>query len=196
MADIPLIQSITLDDILAMDADARVEVLEGVMVDMSQVGGTHHFIGGNTYRVLDHYVNEHDLGYVMMDGLLYLLDNSSSGLKGAQVPDVSFIRKSSIPQDWDMDLPFPGAPDLAIEVVSPHDDPELLQIRIQNYLKFGTEQVWVLYPKSRTLHQYRADQPDTVKIYDIDSTLSAESLFPGLAIKIADLFRLPTRDNA
>lgn len=194
MADAPLIQSITLDDVLAMGEDVSAEVIEGVLVDMSPVGGTHHFVGGNTYRVLDGFAVKNDLGYVMMDGLLYLLDSSISGLKGAQVPDVSFIRKSSIPEDWDMELPFPGAPDLAVEVVSPHDDPELLQIRIQKYLKFGTEQVWVLYPKPKTLHQYRADQPDIVKIYREDSILTADSLFPGLEIKIADIFKLPARE--
>jgi Uma2 family endonuclease len=189
MADIAL-SFVTLDGLMALGEDARVEVIEGAIVEMSPVGFAHVQIAGNVYDILKPFVREHNLGYVSMDGLLYLLDADAAQLRGAQVPDVSFLRQ--VPDDFDLDKPVPGAPDLAVEVVSPNDDAEILLTRIQKYLQFGTEQVWVLYPRLKELHLYRRDQMDTVKIYRAGDTLNAETLFPGLSISISDLFVLPT----
>jgi Uma2 family endonuclease len=189
MADITL-SFVTLDDLMALGEDARVEVIEGEVVEMSPVGFAHVQIAGNVYRILYEFVTANNLGIVSTDGLLYLLDADAAQLRGAQVPDVSFLRQ--LPDDFDLDKPVPGAPDLAVEVVSPNDDAEILLTRIQKYLQFGTEQVWVLYPRLKELHLYRRDQMDTVKIYRAGDTLTAETLFPGLAISISGFFILPT----
>lgn len=191
MADTPVIKQWTVDDLMALGEDARVEIIDGELVEMSPVGGTHHFIAGNVFRALDAHVTQNDLGYVVMDGLIYLLDAETEHLRGAQVPDVSYIRKSSFPKDWQMDAPFPGAPDLAIEVVSPNDDPEMLMIRVERYLEFGTEEVWVLYPKSKTLQRYRRESPDTVEIYRDGDMFAPETLFSDLSLSVRILFTLP-----
>jgi Uma2 family endonuclease len=193
MSNAPLQQPqlITVDDLMALGSDVRVEVIEGEIVEMSPVGGTHQFIAGNVFRLLDAFVRQHQLGYVMPDGLLYLLDVDTKHLRGALVPDVSFIRKSSIPADWNMDLPFPGAPDLTVEVVSPNDDADKLMARVRRFLEFGTDEVWVLYPKSKTLSRTLISQPKIIQAYHEEDTLKPDALFPGLEIAVNDLFVLP-----
>ena len=190
-AAIPQQKAITLDGLMELGSDARVEVIDGEIAYMAPVGGTHQFVAGNAFRTLDAFVIKHQLGYVIMDGLIYLLDTNNKHLKGALVPDVSFIRKSSIPKDWNIDLPFPGAPDLAVEVVSPNDDPDKLTARVQRYLEFGTEEVWVLYPKSKMLYRYMVSQQKTTILYHDGDTLEAELLFPGLKLNVGNLFTLP-----
>ena len=182
---------ITEDDVLKLDSDARIEVINGEMVEMTPVGGLHHFIAGNFYRRLDAFVLANKLGYVFMDGLIYLMFKKSKGLQGALVPDVSFISKAAIPANWQIHLPFPGAPTLAIEVMSPGDDAEKMLAKVRIYLNAGTEQVWVVYPEQKELHQYSRSSPETVRVYTSTETFTVESLFPGLTISMQDVFTVP-----
>ncbi len=48
-------KAITLDDLMALGSDARVEVINGEVVEMAPVGGLHHIVGGNIL-LFDAYV--------------------------------------------------------------------------------------------------------------------------------------------
>jgi Uma2 family endonuclease len=76
-----------------------------------------------------------------MDGLLYLLYKEGKGIKSAQVPDVSFIRGVDIITAWRMEQPYPGAPTLAVEVMSPDDKIEEVLLRVRRYLNAGSERL-------------------------------------------------------
>ena len=191
--DIARTALLTEDDLMRLGADARVEIIDGEVVEMSPVGMLHHFIAGNIYDLLKPFVIRNALGYVFMDGLICLLDKEpGGGLRGAQVPDVCFIRKGHILKDFDISRPFPGSPDLAVEVMSPDDTGEEVLKKVRKYLEKGTEQVWVVYPQQEEVHQYLASSPDVLPIYRAkDAVLEAETLFPGLKLTVGDFFILP-----
>ncbi len=86
---------IRLDDLLALSATARIEVIDGELVEISPVGGTHHYIARNAFRLLDAHALAHDLGEVFFDGLIFIVDGTAESLRGSQVPDVSFVCKGS-----------------------------------------------------------------------------------------------------
>ncbi|MFN8448673.1 MAG: Uma2 family endonuclease [Anaerolineae bacterium] len=191
MADATLERTaITLDDLLKL-GDARVEVINGVVVEMAPVGGLHHVVNGNIYDPVRAHVNERELGAVFMDGLLFLMNENARHLRGSFAPDISFVRRENIPPSWTLSLPFPGVPDLAVEVISPGDDAEDVQTKIRTYLDKGTEQVWVAYPLTREVYQYRRDQ-QTVRIYRGSEQIDTESLFPGLVLALDMIFKLPS----
>lgn len=171
----------------------RVEVVDGALriedSDMHPVGGTHVLVIGNIYDLIKPYVKQHQLGLFLTDGLAYLLNQSAEGLKGSRVPDLSFIRQESIARDWDIDRPYPGHPDLAIEVVSPSESADDILEKVDDFLEFGTAQVWVVYPGQRELHQYFAD--GRVQRYRGNELVVADGLFPGLNLRVSDLFVLP-----
>jgi Uma2 family endonuclease len=177
-------------ELMALGEDARVEIVDGEIVEMTPNGILHLFVGGNVYDVVKPFVVEHGLGYVFSDGLICILDITQRGIKGAQVPDVCFIRKGRIPKDFDLSRPFPGAPDLAVEVVSPGDDVNKLLKRVRKYLDFGTEQVWVIYPEVREVHQYRRGS-DMIQVYKDTGQMDVEALFPGLVLMLEAIFKLP-----
>ena len=190
MADISLERTaVTLEDLMKL-GDARVEVINGVVVEMAPVGGLHQVINGNIYDPLKTFVNEHELGALFMDGLLYLMNEDSRHLRGSFAPDLSFIRRENIPADWNLTLPFPGVPDFAVEVMSPSDTAEDIQTKVRTYLDKGTEQVWVIYPSTREVYQYRREQ-QTVRIYSGSEQIDTESLFPGLPLTLDTIFKLP-----
>ncbi len=177
--------------LLALGSDARVEVVDGEIVEMSPVGGEHHDIANNFHWALASFVREHQLGLVYFDGLLYLLNKSSGGLRGARVPDISFIAKDAIPIDWERKRPFPGAPTLAVEVVSPDDKPEDIVRRVGDYLDAGTAHVLVIYPEARQVYHYRAGH-DTIRVYSKpDEAPDLADILPDLRIPLAAIFAQP-----
>ena len=181
---------VTLDELMALGSDARVEVVNGEIVEMPPVSLMHSFVVNNVYDILRGFVAEHKLGYVFSDALIYRLDEEAAGLRGARVPDVSFVRQPRITPETDLNRPFPGAPDLAVEVMSPDDKAAAIAEKVQEYFEAGSEQVWVLYPSTKVVYQYQQAH-DKVTIITEERTLTAESLFPGLAVPVRLFFALP-----
>lgn len=183
--------AVTLDDLMRLGSDARVEVVDGEIVNLPPTGFYHQLIAGNIFRILDAHVTPNQLGLMITDGLLFLLDKDSAGIKGARVPDVAYIRREDFLAEFDRDKPYPLAPTLAVEVMSPNDTTEETLRRVRDYLNAGTQAVWVVYPRQRELHAYRASAPDVVTTYRGDDLIDTTPLFVGLELKTSTLFALP-----
>lgn len=168
--------------------DKRVEVVDGKFVesDPMTAGFLHLHIIGNISDLLKPFVKQRNLGYFGSDGLTFVLNVSTSGIRTARIPDSFFIKKENLPDEWDMSKPYQGAPDLAIEVASPGQSPGDLQLHVNDYLRYGSLQVWVLYPEGKTLHQYTT--PKTILVFDTEDTMQVSEFFPDLVINVADFF--------
>jgi Uma2 family endonuclease len=101
-------------------------------------------------------------------------------------PDVSFISSARIPATGLPEGYFPGAPDLAIEIVSPGDLDEEVQAKVAAYLQSGSKLVWVLRPKRRTVTVHHPD--GTARTLGVNDTLSGESLLPDFSLPLRELF--------
>jgi Uma2 family endonuclease len=98
--------------------------------------------------------------------IVYLLGGKQLGLKsfvemGAEVskhdtfvPDVCVISRKQLSSE---DRIFRGAPELAIEVVSPSDTVKHLKIKVDAYLANGSKTVWGVYPDARSVMVYTSD---------------------------------------
>jgi Uma2 family endonuclease len=189
----PTAAAITEEDLMRLDAqNERYEVVNGELHEMAPVGMEHGWFGGNVYRTLFAYVSEKRLGLVFGDSVIHVLERRrDGGILKARVPDVSFIRRGRIPPDYDFKRPFEGAPDLAIEVVSPTESATELEEKRQDYFAYGTEQVWVIYPGQRRLYQHRADQPEVVRVYQENEMIEAGELLAGGRFALATFLSLP-----
>lgn len=149
-------------------------------------------IAGNTYDVLRKHAEAHDLGYVFPAGMYYVLWKASGQVKMGRTPDASFVRKDRLPKPYDLTLPFPGAPDLAVEVVTVTETNIFTLDKVRDYLAGGTRQVWVIFtaPLSE-LHVYRLDEPKLVRIYTPGDLLDASEVLPGLQVPVAQIFKFP-----
>ena len=67
------------------------------------------------------------------------------------VPDVSLVKLDRCSEDERI---FRGAPELAIEVVSPSDTSKRLKAKVDTYLQGGSNTVWVVSPESRSVTIY------------------------------------------
>lgn len=182
---------LSLADLMAMGSDARVEIIDGELVEMAAGGHVNGIIGANCIRLLGNYLEEKPIGVVMQDATTYLMFSNQRRLRDSFVPDVSFIFHENVPPDWDpTSMLHPGVPDLAIEIVSPTDNPDEVLRKRQIYLQKGTREVWILYPGAEEIHQYSAQG---IKIYSQPTdVIDASNLFPGLTtLSLAAIFRLP-----
>jgi Uma2 family endonuclease len=94
-------------------------------------------------------------------------------------PDMAFKRSATTRDDVD-----PHPPELAVEVVSPSDDPRQLSIKISNYLAVGTT-VWVVYPDDQQVVVHTPGKG--AKIYTAADRLTYAGL-PGFSLLVREIF--------
>jgi Uma2 family endonuclease len=125
------------------------------------------------------FVRQHRLGEATIETDFEL----SQGV--VRIPDIAFIRAERLP-GIDPRQRIRGAPDLAVEVVSPTDDPNDLVLKIQQYLNSGARAVWVLYPEARLAYIYKpGERPE---IPESDLSLDDPELLPGFSLPLSQVF--------
>jgi Uma2 family endonuclease len=181
--------AVTLADLQRLDAEDKwIEVENGIIIeDENAVTFLHVVITQNLFLILHSFVRQHKLGSVFIDGARYILVGTPTDIERARKPDLSFLRAGRIPPDFDWSGDFVGAPDLAVEVVSPGQTNTVLLPKIFRYLEAGSEETWLIYPHHKTLYRYRRDAEEP-EIYAEDGVIEPIPMFPGLKIAMADLF--------
>lgn len=171
-------------DLLRMPEAVRFELVGGQLVERN-VSQESSWIAGELYRLLANYCEATGVGWTFPADAGYqcFADDSAKVRK----PDVSFVR-SEVIQRHGMPAGFAAyAPDLAVEVISPHDRSEMLSEKIEEYLAAGVRLVWVVDPLARKVSVYRPDGRGV--ILSAEDELDGESLIPGFRCRIGDLFR-------
>jgi Uma2 family endonuclease len=77
--------------------------------------------------------------------------------------------------------PIPGAPDIAIEVISPSERASESYDKVRAYLRNGTTEVWQIYPKSRTVQIHRGE---TARSLEWSQGIETD-LLPGFGLQLA-----------
>ena len=181
----PAVQApLTPDDLLALEAEhgARYELVNGELKERNVTSPDHGVIALNFGSELRAFVRSQDLG-VVMTGARFLLRDEPPLLR---IPDAAFISRVNLPIGRLTGGHFQGAPDLAVEVVSPHDKASELAVKTADYLAAGTQQVWVVEPNTRTVTVYRPG--GAARVYGAGDTLDGGDLLPDLALPVGDLF--------
>jgi Uma2 family endonuclease len=109
-------------------------------------------------------------------------------------PDVAFVRAENIPFDYDFRSFFPGAPDLAVEALSPSDRPGAVEEKVERYLMYGSKLVWKADPILRLVEVRRPNRPP--QTFYIGDVLYGEEVLPGFSLPVARIFREPRRARA
>ena len=94
------------------------------------------------------------------------------------MPDVSFIGRDRLKLGENSPSFWPGAPDLAIEVVSPRDTYAEVEDKVFEYLGAGCRMVIVVNPKKRTATVFRSDT-DIVVLNESDE-IDGKDVVPGV----------------
>lgn len=145
---------------------------------------------------------QHSRIWVSLAGHLgqYLRDNPLGALYGVftafqigtneRMPDLSFVSFDRFPPEGETEGNWKIAPNLAVEVITPTDTFDSIDIRLGEYLSAGVQQVWLISMQQKKLALYRSIT--NVTYFAEADELISEDLFPGFRLKLGELFQLPT----
>jgi Uma2 family endonuclease len=174
---------VTADELLRMPSDLRCELVDGEIIEMSPAGHVHGRIASRFTALLGPFVLAHRLGecYAAETGF-----KISSDPDTVLAPDVSFVSASREAAAGDSEGFFPGAPDLAVEVISPSDRYSEVAAKVQRWLTAGARMVVVIDPPKKTVivHQSRTD----VLILKEGDVFDGGDVVPGWTLQVSDLF--------
>jgi Uma2 family endonuclease len=105
------------------------------------------------------------------------------GPRTVRQPDVAVVLddRRAADDEW-----LQGAPDIAIEVLSPENSAEDVELKISQYLGSGAKSFWVVSPKVKHVRIYRADGTHT--LLEESQSITGESVLPGFVFPLIELF--------
>lgn len=181
------------EDLLALSsapeyAGKFLELSEGRLIVMSPAGWKHGNLASLLDRKVGNFVDEHDLGMTTGAETGFILYKSTDpAIKDTvRAPDVGFIAKHRLPDQLPEAGYVPFAPDLAIEVISPNDDPEEVHRKVVQYLKYGTQLVWLFYPNAETVGIYNGK---SFRSLEREDTLDGGDVLPGFRLPLTEVFK-------
>ena len=175
---------ITAEEFLVLDLpDTRAELVRGEVVRMSPAGGEHGVVAMRIGARLCRFVDEHALGVFCSAETGFLVARQPDTVRG---PDAAFVARERLGGGPPPLGFWPFAPDLAVEVISPHDRPWMIQEKVRDWFASGTRRVWLLDPGTRTVHILRS--PTEAEILGPQEMLAGEDLLPGFSCPVAALF--------
>lgn len=180
----------TAADLLTMPDGDRYELVDGELVEL-EMSNESSWIAGEIHALIRNYAKEHNLGWAFPDNTGYQCYPWDEDR--VRKPDASFVSKSRLPEGPLVTGYCPVAPDLAVEVVSPHDLYYEVEEKVLEYLRAGVRVVWVVTPLTRTIMVHRTEVSSPQWLTETDE-LSGEAVLPGFRCRVADLF--PPRSAA
>jgi Uma2 family endonuclease len=175
---------ITAEELESMvQPDARTELVRGEIVKMSPAGFEHGAIALAIAAFLRAFVRQHKLGTVCAAETGFILTRDPDTVRA---PDAAFVAAERVARQQRKEGFFEGPPDLAVEVVSPGDTDEEVEARILDYLGAGTQLVWIVRPKTRTITVYRSLK--NVRVLTTQDSLEGDDVLPGFSIPVAEVF--------
>lgn len=170
------------------DAGQRRELVAGELRTMSPGGAERGRIEIRLASSPHQQVLAHDLGEVFGAETGFLLTRDPDTLRA---PDAVFVSRERADAVGDVTGYWPGAPDLAVEVISPNDAYSEIAEKVDTWLAHGARIVIVVDPRRRTIAVHRS--PTAVRHLTIDDTLDGEDVVPGWKVSVRDVFVRITR---
>lgn len=179
------IRTLTADDLFRIPDDGyhRYELVEGRLLTMTPAGGRHGVIVGRLHVALGAHVEQAHLGVVLSADTGFKLE---SGPDTVRAPDVAFVARERISRGGIPEAFWQGAPDLAVEVLSPSDRRWDMEQKIAQYLRLGVKEVWFVDPAARRFTIYQPHE--SPRVLDESDTLESAELLPGFQYPLARLF--------
>ena len=178
------LRTMTADELLAMPEDGiRRELVAGELREMTPAGWQHGRSAGTIASELGPYVRQHKLGAMATAEASFRL---SADPDTVRVPDVSFVCQERLDAIGDTAGYWPGAPDLAVEVISPNDRYSEVREKVDEYLAAGTPMVVLVDPQNREVIVFRS-LGERIGLTE-DDVLDGGDVVPGWTLPVRDIF--------
>jgi len=158
------------------------EVIDGFIVRKT-VGANEIDLANTLNRHLASFVAAHGLGRAYVE-LGYELPGGGPRRK----PDVSFLSEGR----WPRSRPFPPGdfvpvvPELAVEIVSPHELASVMFSKVEQYFRAGVSAVWLVVPHTKRVYCFAS--PTDIRVLSPTDDLTGDPVVPGFRMPLTELF--------
>lgn len=176
---------VTAKELLSMpDYGLRSELIRGEVRWMAPAGNVHGRLAVNVTISLGPYVRENDLGVVFAAETGFKIASNPDTVRA---PDVAFVSRERVEAVGEVEGFWPGAPDLAIEVISPNDLYTEVEEKVADWLEAGAGMVVVVNPRNKTVAVRRT--PSEITVLEESDTLDGADVVSGWSLPVRDIFR-------
>jgi Uma2 family endonuclease len=155
------------------------ELIGGEIVQMPHASKRHDIIKNSIGRILFRYLDANP-----GQGLTALIEAAFVVTEeDTYAPDVAVLRTERLAEEGRL---IKGAPEIAIEVISPTDTVDKTREKIAAYLENGATSVWIFY-RDGTVAVHTASGVRELKG---DQTLE-DPLLPGFSVPVSTFYLLP-----
>ncbi|MEW6238353.1 MAG: Uma2 family endonuclease [Candidatus Omnitrophota bacterium] len=172
----------TYEDYLHFSDDKRYEIIEGEVYMVPSPFTNHQQVSRRLERLIEDYVMARDLGEIFDAPLDVVL----SDIDVVQ-PDIFFIsnKNSGIITYKNIQ----GAPDLAIEILSPSSDHKDKVLKKKLYAKYGVKEYWLVDPDAKQIQVFTLKDAALTQwnAYRLDETMQS-ALWPELNLELKSIF--------
>lgn len=153
MGTAPRREPATVDDLLELDPDARVELIRGTLVDKPKASSDHAATqGSTTARLVAGFQRRpgggHPGGWWFFTELLIQLGRE------AFRPDICGYRRERMPERPRVPI-LKLVPDWICEILSPSHEARDRVEKLQSYFRAGVPHYWIMNADERTLEVFR-----------------------------------------
>jgi Uma2 family endonuclease len=175
-------------DFLALDEDDLRELVDGHFLEIEVPNEFHEWVVTWLVTSLTNWAHPRGAGFAFASGYKVRIR-----VDRGVMPDVQFYRgrRGRLP----LRGLHRGAPDLAVEVVSPSSRRWDRVVKLAWYASIGTPEYWIVDPATRTLDRFLLSPAGTLELaghHAGDESFAPET-FPGLVIDLAQLW--PVADD-
>lgn len=167
-------------DIMSLpEIGGKYELIEGEVL-VTPASYPHEDLIANLISKLRPFVIKVGLGRIFPSDLGYWMKSGN-----LRMPDVSFVTKERLVEMAREGEGFlHGAPDLAIEVLSPTNTIPAMKKKIAEYFENGCRLVWLVDPRNESVTVLYPDGSETTVIDAVDG----EDVVPGFSLNVRELF--------
>ncbi len=173
-----------LEKLCQENPEARLEInTEGQLIIMSPTGSESGKRNTSLIFQVELWNRQQNLGIVFDSSTGFKLSNGA-----IRSPDVSWVTLAawnSLTKQQQRKF-APIDPDFVIELMSPTDDLDELQGKMQEYRNCGVRLGWLINPDEKQVEIYR--QQEEPEILNNPQTLSGEQILPNLIVDLQDIF--------
>lgn len=170
-----------------IDGFKNLEITNGDWVGFEQdefmTGEEHGWLEAQLLIAIGNYVVTNKLGRVYPGDMDFVLSGNKETLKDKKQPDIAFVTTERLQKTSGY---FYGAPDLAIEIVSPTQYRPKSVEKANMYMGYGTRQVWLVFPKKQEIEIHTPNEIPT--IYKIGDTIVGGDLLPEFELDLKTIF--------
>ena len=173
---------LTLEEFQSLpETEPASELIDGEVVQKPLPTVEHAIIQSLLSFVLVAFLRAQPLGFVGSEMRCIF---GPAGAERPYVPDLVFIRAERA-RPIRRSQPFRGAPDLAVEILSPDDRPDRVADKVAFYLLHGVHLVWLIDPETRTVTVLSASGRSS-RLAEGDM-LDGDVVLPGFTVSVREL---------